>query len=162
MENIFSIPEVKIRFNSPIYPQEYGIVRKNKNGRRFCRVDVGFYNNEKELLGVAEVYTMDESHGATPSKDLAEVEHYYLTPYDMIPHMLQYAKNKPKFMLLITILAKNAPRVFWKTKIPYIDEKLKENKNYYDTFKDSWRDLNNKIEVDSSLLLISEEDIERY
>jgi len=160
-ENIISIPEVKIRFpTEPIVYERFGLKKKTRN-RYFSKVDVAFYNHEKTLLGVSEVFTMDESHGARPSKDLVTVHSHWLTPFDSIPHMINYSNQKPNFIIMITILMKKVTRIYWKTKVDKIDTQLVNTKNYYDTFKESWIKFKEKISIDNTLLLISEEGIEK-
>ncbi len=161
-EGLFAIPEVKLRFSVPIDPLQYGLHNK-KRKRHFSKVDVAFYDNNKNLVGISEIFTMDEAHGCLPSKKLAEVGHYWLTPRDSLLHLVEYAIQKPKFIILVTILLKKSTRLIpWKTKIKEIDSKLIEHKNYYEVFKPFWEEITKKIKIENTLLIINEEDeIER-
>lgn len=158
-EGLFAIPEVKLKFTEPIDPQQYGLYNKRK--RHFSRVDVAFYDNNKNLLGVSEIFTMDEAHGCLPTKKLVRADHYWLTPRDSLMHMIQYALPKPKFIILVTILLKKSPYIPWKTKIKEIDLKLTKHKNYYKVFKPCWREFKEKLNIENSLLIINEDGIER-
>ena len=159
---LFSIPECKLRFSKPIDPSDYGITRKRK--RHFSKVDIAFYDKNKKLLGISEVFTIDEAHGALPSAKLAEVGHYWLTPRDSLMHLIQYALPRPKFIVLVSTLLKKAPYIPWKTKIKEIDSKLESSKNYYEVFRPYWVELKKQIvsqNVKVSLLIINEDGVEK-
>jgi hypothetical protein len=159
-EGLFAIPEIKLRFTKPISPKEYGVTTK-KRKRHFSKVDIAFYDNSKNLLGVSEIFTIDEAHGSLPSKKLADKGYYWLTPRDSLIHMIQYISPKPKFIILVTTLLKRASRIPWKTKIKKIDLELEKSMNYYEVFKPYWENFKKKIEIESSLLIINEDGIER-
>lgn len=158
---VLPIPEVKVRFNEPVDLNSYGLNKKRK--RSLSRVDIGFYDSKKTLLGVSEIITMDESHGALKSSELAP-EHNWFTPRDSFPYMVEHSINRLSFMILVVILCKHARRVQWKTGCSEIDEKLKSSKyDYYGTFSPYWKKLGSELigKVDTALLIIDEDRIER-
>jgi len=154
-EGLLPIPEVKLKFRKPIDYQQYGIYNK-KRKRHFSRVDVAFYDNNKSLLGVSEIFTMDQAHGCLPSKKLD-----WLTPRDSLIHMIQYAGVKPKFIILVTTLLKKSSYVPWKTNIKEIDSELTKHRNYYKVFKPCWMEFKKKIKIENILLIINEDGIEK-
>lgn len=167
-KGLLTIPEVKLRFTTPIYPErDFGLIGMTR-ARHFSRVDLAFYDYEKNCLGVSEIFTMDESHGALPSIKLAEplmklgkLEKYWVTPRDSILHMTQYASSRPNFIILVTILCKRASSISWKMGIEEIDTELGKEKNYYRVFKPYWIELSKALRINNSLLVISEDGIER-
>lgn len=155
------IPEIKIRFNEPADLINYGLNKKRK--RSFSRVDIGFYDINKALRGVSEIITMDESHGALKSSELARV-HNWFTPRDSFPYMMEHSRIRLAFIILVVILCKHARRVQWKTGLDHVDEKLITSKyDYYATYKPYWEELGKEIKTktDVALLLITEDGIER-
>ncbi len=162
---LLSIPEVKIIFKKPIDPAKYNLKGKRRK-RYFSKVDVAFYDNKKNLVGISEVFTLDSAHGCLPTKKLAENEHYWLTPRDSLLHLFQHAKEKPKFIILVVTLLKRYPHSPpWRTKIEEIDTKLKRQKdnygycNYYEVFKPYWMKFKEKIsreKIKNALIIISE------
>ena len=159
-KELFAIPEIKLRFTEPIDHRKYGVKTRTRK-RHFSKVDIAFYDNSKDLLGVSEIFTMDQAHASLPSRKLAGVGHYWLTPRDSLIHMVQYATPKPKFIILVTILLKKSSYISWKTRIKRIDSELEKCKNYYKVFKPYWKEFKEKIEIENSLLIISEDGIER-
>ncbi|RLF43391.1 MAG: hypothetical protein DRN18_00150 [Thermoplasmata archaeon] len=162
-EGLFAVPEVKLRFSKPLDPNWYGLNRKRK--RHLSRVDVGFYrfhdeSKRRELVGIAEIFTLDEAHGCLPSKKLIENGHYWLTPRDSLSHAVQYAMDQPKFIILVTVLLKMSPHIPWKTKIEEIDSELMRHRNYYKVFKPCWKKFKESLHLESALLIINEEGIE--
>ncbi len=162
---LFSIPECKLRFSEPLDPSRYRLP-SNKRKRGFKKVDVAFYDYDeskksKRLVGFGEIHTMDEAHGAIPSEDLARVRHYWLTPRDSMIHTIEHALEQPKFVIIVTVLLKKSPRVFWPTMVREIDERLKTNKNYYEVFKPYWEKFKRDIRIDSALLIINENGVEK-
>lgn len=158
---VLPIPEVKIRFNEPVDLNSYGLNKKRK--RSLSRVDVGFYDSKKVLLGVSEIITMDESHGALKSSELAP-EHNWFTPRDSFPYMIEHSINRLSFIILVVILCKRARRVQWNTGRSEIDNKLKSSKyDYYGTFTPYWKKLGSELstKVDTALLIINEDGIKR-
>jgi len=156
---LLTVPEIKLRFEIPIDFKDFKLGRKGK--RHFLRADVAFYDDSRELLGVSEIFTMDEAHGALPSTKLAEVEHNWLTPKDSLIHMIRHAKEKPRFIILVVILLKESPRIWWPTGIDKIDSKLRRSRNYYEVFLPNWKEFLGEIEIQNSMVILSEDDIER-
>jgi len=158
---VLPIPEIKVRFNEPVNLGSYGLNKKRK--RSLSRVDIGFHDSNKVLFGVSEIITMDESHGALKSSELAR-EHNWFTPRDSFPYMIEHSVNRLSFIILVVILCKHARRIQWKTGISYVDDKLNSSKyDYYATFKPYWEELGKelKAKIDTALILINEDGIER-
>ena len=57
------------------------------------------------------------------------------------------------------VLLKKAPKKYWKIGIKSIDDALAE-RNYYDAFAESWKNLKSRIQIPNSILIISEDGIE--
>jgi len=157
LEGLFSIPECKLRFSKPLDPSTHGVTNK-KRKRNFSRVDIAFFDESKKLVGVSEIFTMDEAHGALPSRKLRT----WLSPRDSLIHLIKYASPKPEFIIIVTILLRNSLCVFWKTKIREIDSQLEKTKDYYNVFKPYWENFKKDIEISNVLLIIHEDGIERY
>lgn len=134
-----------------------------KKQRHFSRVDTVFYDENKKLLGVSEIFTIDGAHGAFSSEELAKKGHYYLTPRDSLKHMINHGVEEPDFIMPVTILLKKAKYIVpWKTGIEEIDSEIKASKNYYEVFKPYWIKLKEEIKIENSLLIVSEDGIERF
>jgi len=163
---LLAVPEIKVRFSEPIDQKNYGLVNK-KRKRHFSRVDVAFFDKNKNLTGISEVFTIDEAHGALTTKELAKVNHYWLTPRDSLIHLIQHSAVKPQFVILVTTLLRKASKIAWKIGIKEIDEKLESNRDYYDyynAFKKYWVKFKDEIErknVKVSLLILNENGIEK-
>jgi hypothetical protein len=155
-EGLLAIPETKLPFTEPIDPAKYAVYNK-KRKRHFSKVDVAFYDDAKNLHGVSEIFTMDGAHGALPSRKLAN----WLTPRDLLPHLIQHAEPKPKFIILVTTLLKKSSCIPRKTGIEQIDSQLKKCRNYYKVFKPYWIEFKEEIQLENSLLIINEDGIER-
>ena len=157
-----AIPEIKLRLTKPIYPTDYGLKQEKRRGRHFNKVDIAFFDYRKTLLGLSEIFTMDEAHGALPSRELAKVGHYWLTPRDSLLHLTQHSLLKLNFIILVVILVKRAPYIAWKTGIKEIDSELESSRNYYQIFKPYWKQFKDKIKIGNGLLIISEDGTERW
>ena len=158
---LLAVPEIKLYFTKPLNPQDYGLVNK-KMKRHFKRVDVGFHDSNKKLLGISEIFTMDEAHGCLSTLELVKVKLYWLTPRDTLIYAVQNSKQRLEFVIIVVALSKSAKYIAWKTGISKIDSELQKDKNYYRVFKDRWIEFKNELEryVNCSLVIISEDSIE--
>jgi len=157
-EGLIPIPEIKMRLTNPIVYKEFGITNRKRTKSNFKRVDVGYYDSKKILRGFAEVLTMDEAHGAMSSKEL---QHNWFTPYDSLPFLVENAKDKPEFLIIVLVLLKNTPGIYWKIGIKDIDEKIK-TRNYYQVFREQWLTLKQRIKIPNKMLIITEDGVEQY
>jgi hypothetical protein len=135
---------------------EYGITKRRAKCSNFKRVDVAYYDLYKKLIGIGEVLTMDEAHGAMSSREL---KHNWFTPYDYIPYLIDNAIDKPRFLIMAIVLLKSAPKKYWPIGIKSIDDVLVK-KNYYEAFIGSWKNLKSRIQIPNSILIITEDGIE--
>ena len=114
---LLAIPEARVPFDKPLKPDE---VLPGRKGRRrwLKRVDVGFFSPAMRFLGFGECHTLDEFHGCLATGELVklvhelagreiyDVEKMWISPRDVIMHMVRYAKKerKPKIALLFVVL----------------------------------------------------------
>jgi len=114
---LLAIPEVRVPFYRPLKPDE--VLPGRKGNRRWLkRVDIGFFSPAKRFLGFGECHTLDEFHGCLATEELVklvhelagrkiyDVEKMWISPRDMIMHMVRYARGdrKPKIAVLLVVL----------------------------------------------------------
>jgi len=140
---LLAVPEIKLDFIEPLK-----LVNKKKK-RHFKRVDVGFYDNNKRLLGISEIFTIDGAHACLPTSKFIKI----------LIYTIQNSYNKPEFLILVIALPKRSKYIAWKTGISKIDSELRKNKNYYTVFRDCWIKFKDKLKryVNCSLIIISED-----
>ncbi len=136
--DIVAVPEVKIHYSAPLNPTTYGIQRKRK--RHFKRVDVAFYDLNLNFMGFAEVITVDEAHGGISSSTLTKP---WLTSRDTIPYTVNYAEEKPDFVILLNVLPDQLTGKPWKTTQKKDAFLKKTGNNYYSAFYNEWKNVTN-------------------
>ncbi|HAP67548.1 MAG TPA: hypothetical protein DCQ99_07170 [Nitrospinae bacterium] len=157
---LLAVPEIKIEYANPLDPKIFGLDKRKRN---FSKVDVGFYDNDKTLLGVAEVYTLDTAHEARNSKEAG-----FLTPRDSLVHMVKNPKddNKISFFILVVMLPRKADDIPYRAELKrkrIIDDNFVNGKNYYDHFVKDWKELKKEIskcDIQTSLVVITESEVE--
>lgn len=171
---LFAVPEVKLRFeNKPIFRKDYELADKGKRTqkRTWKKVDVCFYRkSSRDILGCAEVFTLDEAHACLGTKwrikqldDEEATSKLSVEVGDVLVHMARHSDPKLHFVILVVNLPKKAIRIPWKI-APKIDADLRKDFNYYRVLKTCWTRLRDKIGntgVDTSLVILSEDKIER-
>lgn len=136
--DIIAVPEVKIHYSAPLDPNTFGVKRKRK--RHFKRVDLAFYDQNLNFIGFAEVITVDEAHGAISSSTFTEPS---LTSRDTIPYTVNYAEEKPDFVILLNVLPDQSTSRPWKTTQKKDALLKKTGNNYYRAFYKEWKNLTN-------------------
>ena len=158
---LISIPEIKIKFKERLRYRDVGVTTKKTEARQFIKVDAAFYDNNKTLRGLAEIYTMDAAHGALKSSGLPERS--WVTPRDIYLHLADYSTINIEFVIIVAILLKKANRIEWPVPSPY-REILEHGNDYYSAFKQPWQEMKSELmnrQISTNLLIINEDYIEQ-
>lgn len=152
--NFHAIPEYKIRLDKPLK----GIGRKRAT--RLYRADVGFIKfggggmrMRPEVLGIGEVYTMDEAHGAYKSEDLHSMtggKDTWLTPASKLPYVVEskeFYEFKERFIVIMTVLPENASDIPPWDALKSVQE---YDKNFYRAFSSKWKELVDELRKKSA------------
>lgn len=140
--NLVAVPEVKLSYDKPFNPKDIGLPSTMRR-RHQKKVDVAFYSKNLRFIGFSEVTTTDEAHGCVHSKDIPNSK--WVTPMDSFLYTAEHSRQKPEFVLLLTLLPKRLNRIPWNVNAE-INRELKESGNdFYKVFSEGWKNLANQL-----------------
>jgi hypothetical protein len=115
---LWAFPEIKYRLKIPIDKRKFG----KKNYQRTIKVDIGFYNNENNLCGIGEVFTLDMLHEGDPNLSGVGVRASH-----KLLHMAKEEKFNGFFLIVITLpkeVKQRPPWRRWKEKWNRVSQRL--------------------------------------